>query len=65
MDLKQENAIDNSSEVIQGITNHFQAMNLPLLAKPDTYQGMPFPILEKFYQTLTEQRKRNILTRLG
>jgi DNA replication protein DnaC len=59
MDLKQENAMDNSSEVIKGITSHFQAMNLPLLTKPGTYQGIPFPVLEKFYQALTEQRSRD------
>ena len=59
MDLKQENALDNSSEVIKGITSHFQAINLPLLTKPGIYQGMPFPILEKFYQALAEQRSRD------
>jgi DNA replication protein DnaC len=59
MDLKQENAIYNSDEMIKGITNHFQAMNLPLLTKPGTYQGIPFPVLEEFYQTLTEQRSRD------
>ena len=59
MDLKQENAMDDSSEVIKGITGHFLAMNLPLLAKPGTYQGIPFPILENLHQALAEQRSRD------
>ena len=59
MDLKQENAMDDPSEVIKGITGHFQAMNLPLLTKPGTYQGIPFPILVKFCQALAEQRSRD------
>ena len=56
MVLKQENAIDNSSEVIKGITSHFQAMKLSHLAKPGLYLGMPFPMLEKFSCALSEQR---------
>ena len=59
MDLKQENAMDNSSEVIGGIVSHFQTMNLPLLAKPALYLGMPFPILEEFSRALAEQRSRD------
>ena len=56
MPLKQENAMDNSSEVIDGITNHFQALNLPRLADPGLYLGMPFPTLESFASALSEQR---------
>ena len=59
MDLKQENAMDDSSEVIKGITGHFQAMNLPLLTKPGTYQGIPFTILKNLLQALAEQRYRD------
>ena len=59
MVMKQENAMDNSSEVIEKITAQFQKMNLPLLAKPGLYLGMPFPILEDFFQALTEQRTRD------
>ena len=59
MALKQENAIDNSSEVIERITGHFQAMNLPRLATPGIYMGIPFSILEKFASALAEQRSRD------
>ena len=59
MPLKQENAMDNSAEVSGRIAGQFQAMNLPFLAKPGLYLGMPFSMLENLDQALAEQRLRD------
>jgi len=68
MALKQVGAAENASAVIDGITGVFQAMNLPRLANPDIYLGIPLPILEDFHQALCEQRsgdeKKRFLNRL-
>ena len=68
MALKQVDAADNASAVINGITGIFQAMALPRLANPDIYLGIPLPILEDFHQALYEQRcgdeKKRFLNRL-
>jgi DNA replication protein DnaC len=68
MALKQVDAAENASEVVNGITGIFQAMELPRLANPDIYLGIPLPILEDFHQALHEQRsgdeKKRFLSRL-
>ena len=68
MALKQVDAAENAPAVINGITGIFQAMDLPRLANPDIYLGIPLPILEDFHQALSEQRsgdeKKRFLNRL-
>jgi len=68
MALKQVDAAEDASAVINGITGAFQAMNLPRLASADLYLGVPFPILDNFHQALREQRsgdeKKRFLNRL-
>jgi DNA replication protein DnaC len=59
MTLKQENALDDTSEVIKEITSHFSAMNLPRMADSGLYLGMPFSMLEEFASALAEQRSRD------
>jgi len=54
--LKQENAADDSAAVIEGITEHFRAMNFPRLANASIYSGAPFPVLENIRQALSQQR---------
>jgi len=56
MTLKQESAAENSAAVISGIKKLFSAMNLPKLADDRLYIGIPFTILDKFLNTLSEQR---------
>jgi len=41
------------------IASQFQAMNLPFLAKPALYLGMPFSMLEEMHRALAEQRSRD------
>lgn len=68
MALKQVDAAEDSSAVIDGITGIFQEMNLSRLANAALYLGAPFPILDNFYQALREQRsedeKKRFLNRL-
>lgn len=68
MTLKQVSAAEDSSAVIESITENFKTMNLPRLANAEIYLGMPFPILENFHQALCEQRsedeKKRFLNRM-
>jgi len=68
MALKQVDVSEDASTVTDGITGIFQAMKLPRLADADLYLGIPFPILDKFYQALREQRleddKKKFLNRM-
>jgi DNA replication protein DnaC len=68
MTLKQANAAEGHSALINGVTGIFQAMNLPRLVNADLYLGIPFPVLENFHQALCEQRsedeKKRFLNRL-
>jgi DNA replication protein DnaC len=59
MALKQVNALEDSSDMVNGITDIFQTMKLPHLANAELYLGIPFPILENFYQALFEQRSED------
>jgi len=56
MTLKQENATDDSSVVIEDITKQFHAMNFPRLADTNLYLGMPISMLTNFYLALNTQR---------
>jgi len=56
MVLKQVSATDDSSVLIDDIAGHFQAMNLPRLAKANLYLGMPLSILKNISQALFDQR---------
>ena len=56
MALKQEYATEDSSAVIENITQQFQAMKLQSLAKANLYLGTPLSILTTFLQALNEQR---------
>jgi DNA replication protein DnaC len=68
MILKQANAAEDTSSVINGVTEVFQAMKLPLLANAELYLGVPLSILENFYQALLEQHsedeKKRFLNRM-
>jgi len=68
MALKQVDAAEDPSPVIEGVTGIFQAMNLPRLANTGLYLGVPLPVLENFHQALREQRsddaKKRFLNRL-
>ena len=59
MALKQVNAAEDTSAVIDGVTGIFQAMNLPRLANAALYLGIPSAILENFHQALCEQRSED------
>jgi DNA replication protein DnaC len=56
MNLKQENALEDSTGAIEDITKLFQTMNMPKLAEANLYLGTPHPILENLRQALGEQR---------
>jgi DNA replication protein DnaC len=66
--MKQINATEDASSVINGVTGIFQAMKLPYLANAELYFGIPFSILENFHQALCEQRsedeKKRFLNRM-
>jgi DNA replication protein DnaC len=57
--LKQENAADYTTPVIEGITRQFQTMSLPYLADTNLYLGMPLSILENFRQAIDKQCSEN------
>jgi len=56
MQLKQDNALEDSATVINNITALFQEINMPLLAERSLYLGIPFKTLEAFHRTLSKQR---------
>jgi DNA replication protein DnaC len=53
--LKQENATDHTTPVIEDITRQFQAMSLPYLADANLYLGMPLSMLENFRHAIDKQ----------
>jgi len=59
MQLKQENAADDTAAVIGDIVKLFQAMELPRLADARLYLGAPFSILEGFSRALSVQRSED------
>ena len=60
MQLKQENAADDSAAVIGDIVKLFQAMDLPRLADGDLYLGAPYSILKGFHHALSAQYSEDI-----
>jgi len=53
--LKQENAMENTAAVSEGIVKLFLAANMPRLAEGDLYLGIPHSILERFHEALSLQ----------
>ena len=68
MELKQENASEDSAAVVKDIIKQFQAVNLPRLADIKLYSGIPFTVLDNFRHALAEQcfenDKKKFLNRL-
>jgi len=65
---KQESATEDSTTLVNGITEVFAEMHLPNLAEPKIYLGMPMPILKQFHKALiaqhTEDKERLYRNRL-
>ena len=68
MSLKQANATDDTTVVIESIIKNFQAIKMQQMAKEELYLGIPFTTLDNFHQALCEQivadEKTKFLNRL-
>jgi len=53
--LKQENAMENTGAVIEGIVKLFHTANMPHLAAGDIYLGIPHAILVRLHKVLSIQ----------
>jgi len=57
--LKQENAMENTAAVIEGIVKLFHTANMPHLAAGDIYLGTPHAVLVRLHKALSVQITEN------